>query len=271
VTKAKELPDYENPPVIEVVCGIQFHALAGLSAPQLGLYWERLKPQYPVCKEMPPLTIVMERYEGEPDEQEIQLTNVPPMPRYWFMHEEQNGIVQVQRDRFLHNWKKVKPEDEYPKYDEVIKLFRMHLDAFEIFLRDSAIGGIQARQYEMTYVNHIPKGEGWNELKDIGDIFPVFASPTCVGASFLPTPESLNLRASVRMPEDQGRLHVTLSEGMAGNKSVLNLNLTARGIPKDNSRNAMWEWFDLAHTWIVHGFTDITSDKQQKTVWKRRQ
>lgn len=270
VAKLEDLPKYENPPVIEVVCGVQFNPLENLTGPQLGLFWKRLKPDYPICREMPPLTPAVERFEGEPGIK-LEFTNIPPMPRYWFTHKAQNGIVQVQRDRFLHNWKKVKPDEPYPHYDSVIKTFRDQLDSFEVFLRESEIGGLQAYQYELTYVNHIPQGDGWNDLPEVGNVFPAFASQESCHQTFLPKCEVINWRTTFRMPENKGRLHASLSQGAVDEKPLLNLNMTARGMPSDSSRDAMWEWFDLAHTWIVRGFADLTSEEQQRDVWRRIQ
>ena len=41
------LPDFENPPVIEVVCGVSFAPLTDLKAVHLGLLWERFRDRYP--------------------------------------------------------------------------------------------------------------------------------------------------------------------------------------------------------------------------------
>jgi uncharacterized protein (TIGR04255 family) len=115
----ENLPEYENPPVIEVVCGLHFQQLDGLLAPYLGALWEKLKPDYPNCKEVAPLAPVIERFEARGTPQ-ISFVEVPPMARTWFIHKDEIGIVQVQRDRFLHNWKKVRERDEYPRFGKVI-------------------------------------------------------------------------------------------------------------------------------------------------------
>jgi len=133
-TVTNSLPDYERPPVIEVVCGILFKSIDTLLAPHFGLLWEKYKPEYPICREVPPLAPVIERF-GEQPQIDLQLANVPPLPRTWFVHKNDNGIIQVQRDRFLHNWKKVRTEDEYPRYPQVIKLFKDRLAQFESFFK----------------------------------------------------------------------------------------------------------------------------------------
>ena len=127
------LPDYETPPVIEVVCGILFKSIKALLAPHFGLLWEKYKSDYSICREVIPLTPMIENFD-ERHPIDLQITDVPPLPRIWFVHKNDNGIVQIQRDRFLHNWKKAKPEDEYPRYPKVIELFKDRFSKFQLFL-----------------------------------------------------------------------------------------------------------------------------------------
>src|SRR6266850_6255748 len=94
-----ELPDYENPPVTEVVCGVLFKTLDGFRIPHFGLFWERCKTDYPSCQEVAPLMPLIERF-GEEGTEEIQAFNDLPLPRVWFLNNQDTGIIQLQRDRF---------------------------------------------------------------------------------------------------------------------------------------------------------------------------
>jgi len=266
----KGLPDYEMPPVIEVVCGILFEPIKALLGPHLGLLWEKYKPEYPICREVPPLTPVIENF-NEPRPVDIHLSGVPPLPRIWFVHRENNGIIQIQRDRFLHNWKKAKPEDEYPRYPKVIKLFKDRLSKFELFLEENEFRSIEPLQYEMTYINHIPKGDGWVDMSNIGEVFPDFAFKVNKDR-FLRGPEGINWRTSFTLPDQAGRMHVTIQYVKARDtgQPLLILNLTVRGIGNDKSSEGMWLWFDLAREWIVRGFADLTGEEVQKNIWKKK-
>ena len=89
--KASALPDYENPPVNEVVFGIQFKKLQNLKVPHTGILWEKLgRDKYPECKEMPPLGHTTESF-GEELSQSQSLTIEgfinPPRPRLFFINE----------------------------------------------------------------------------------------------------------------------------------------------------------------------------------------
>lgn len=265
----KSLINYENPPVIEVVCGILFKPIEAMLAPHFGLLWEKYKSDYPNCKELPPLTTTIERFD-RPEEKQIEISNVPPLPRIWFIHKQESGIIQVQRDRFLHNWRKTYPEEKYPRYHTVIEMFKNHLFSFNSFLKENDLGSILPLQYEMTYVNHVPKGEGWETINEIGKVFPDFHFRS--HDRFLPEPEGLNWRTSFILPNQQGRLHATIRKGWRRDtdRPILLLELTVRGIGSDKSLEGTWKWFDLAREWIVYGFSDLTGRGVQKTIWRKR-
>ena len=265
----ESLPEFERPPVIEVVCGVLFKPLERMLAPHLGVLWERFKPKYPRCQEVAPLAPVIEQFD-DPARVELSISDRPPLPRIWFVHESETGIIQVQRDRFLHNWKKVCPEDEYPRYTSVIDLFRKHLATFDSFVTEIGLGGIEPLQYELTYVNHIPQSDGFETLERVGKVLPDFGWRHAAGR-FLPTPERLNWRTSFLLPNKAGRLHATIRNSVRrdDDKPILLLELTARGLGIDSSRAEMWKWFDLGHEWIVRAFADLTDADVQRNVWKR--
>lgn len=268
---AHPLPNYENPPVIEVVCGVLFQELASLSGAHLGLLWQRLQPEYDHVQEVPPLAPAIERSEGrQAVDLQVQLIDTPPLPRTWFLTKSEDALVQVQRDRFLHNWKRMAPGSAYPRYSRIIKVFQKRLSDFDKFLADYQLGEIRPLQYEMTYVNHIPQGDGWNSLSDMGNVFPDFSRRTNE-TRFLPDPDQLNWRTSFLLPRGEGRLHAVIRHVQRGSadRPIILLELTARGIADDPTRDKMWKWFDMAHEWIVFGFTDLTGKSLRNDIWRQ--
>ena len=270
-TSSKILPDYDKPPVIEVVSGIMFQPIKALAGPYLGVLWEKFKPDYQQFREVAPLIPVIERFDEAPPGEAVSLGDAFSFSRTWFETSDGNRLIQVQRDRFLHNWKKAKDTDEYPHYDYVIGNFRKCLEKFEQFLEENKLETIQPIQYELTYINHIPQGDGWTTLNDLGNVFPDF-SWRPASERFLPDPEAINWQTTFLMPERSGRLHesIRLGKRRTDGRPILLLELTARGIGNDKSRPAAWSWFDMAHEWIVRGFTDITGEGLHKTVWRRK-
>jgi uncharacterized protein (TIGR04255 family) len=270
-TPKKPLPDYEKPPVVEVVSGIQFKPIKKLAGPYLGILWQKFKDDYPVIKEAAPLMPVIEPFGNAPEREMASFPDILGLTRTWFETKDGNGLVQIQRDRFLHNWKKEKESDKYPHYEHVIGKFRQSLEIFERFLEEANMDIVDPTQFEITYINHIFKGEGWERLDDLGSVFRDFVREKNQDR-FLPAPENFNWQTSFLLPERAGRLHVSTRLGARktdGLPAIL-LEITARGITSDKSRSSMWSWFDMAHEWIVYGFADLTAESIQRNLWRRK-
>jgi len=154
-TDSKQLPSYEQPPLIEVVCSVQFSSLEGLLSPHLGVLWQRFQPDYPFCDDLTPITPKIEFSEQQKIEQ-VTISNIPELPRVWFINQDGTRIIQIQRDRFIYNWRKVDPDNEYPRYNLLIQTFQDHLAEFNRFVKEAELGQIQPyQQYELTYINQI--------------------------------------------------------------------------------------------------------------------
>lgn len=263
------LPEYENPPVTEVICGVTFKQLDGFLAAHMGILWSQFQPEYPRVEEVAPLVSPIEIFEGQELEAEMEFSNVPPLPREMFISQNGNNIIQVQRDRFILNWRKVREEDSYPRYVNVIQSFQEKLSAFENFVQVGKMK-LEFLQYELTYINQISQGDLWQSVCDIGNIFPKV--DLSFNGSILKEPEHANWRISFVLPNRLGRLHITIRTNAvrrSDGKPVLILELTARGMSQDGSLQSRNEWFDMAREWIVKGFTDLTSTEAQNKIWKR--
>jgi len=263
-----DLPEYDNPPVTEVVCGILFKPLEQFLIPYIGLLWNEFREDYPICREEPPLFPIIEKPGGtQPSEQQINA--IMTQPRIWFIQNDQTGLIQIQRDRFLYNWRKTKNTDEYPRYANVSEKFRDYLKKFYHFLKEHNVQDIVPLQYEMTYVNQVC--EGWATFEDIGKIFPDFTYRS-EAPRFISSVEDFNWRTSFLLPYNNGRLHVIIQNVSTpgDNLKVLILELTVRGMAHDDSMESMSAWFDMAHEVIVRSFADLTSDEIQRIIWRRR-
>ena len=124
-------------------------------------------------------------------------------------------------------------------------------------------------EHELTYINHIPQGEGWETLEDLADVLPIFAASS-EQFRFLPHPKNLAWNMRFDFPDELGRLDVKLSQGVrrTDKHPILLLQLTARGKASGPSWESSRIWYETAHNWIVNGFTDITTPKIQQ-LWER--
>jgi uncharacterized protein (TIGR04255 family) len=262
------LPHYKKPPVIEVVCGVQFDELKSFSSVHFGLFGQRIQKDYPKTEERPPLAQV---FEGgpSPDMRGEIFLDLPPLRRVFYIDQTDNFLLQVQPSRFLVNWRKQRESDEYPRFAVAHDRFLSGWNTFLAFLKDLTLGIPQANQYELTYINHIFEGE---EAFPIGiqHYLPLFSWKSGQSIKFLPTPRSVNFLSQFTLPDSKGTLHVTVTHGRRapGGKGVLVLDLTARG-PARKDWSDMEDWFSMAHEWIVRGFTDLTSPVAHQ-AWERQ-
>ena len=266
---AHDLPDFERPPVNEVICGVTFKSLGQFLAPHIGQFWETIRGEFPKCREQMILRPVIEQFDPQAVGQ-LEFAEFPSIPRVWFLTDDETHLIQLQRDRFLYNWKQVKSEDQYPRFPIVMGGFETMLTKFEEFLRTNDLGNIEPTQFELSYVNHIAKGDGWTELQDVGHVFPDFSWRRT--SRFLPPPEGANWHTTFTFPDKTGRLHSQIQHAtrVSDEREILVFNLTARGIGASVLRPAMREWFEQAREWIVRGFADLTDENVQKSVWGRK-
>lgn len=266
----RPLPDYYNPPVIEVVYGVQFEPL-GLQCPTIGLFWQAVRQQYPSFVENPPLAPVIEKFDADRrTEAQIELMARPPLPRLWFIDRTENWLIQVQDDRFLYNWKKVKDQDAYPRFDVVSTKFFEAWEQFQGFCQSEGLPQPSVNQLELTYINHIGMTDVGSYFSDVSNIFPDMRWRETHG--FLPSPETLVWKTSFLLPERQGRLHVSMRHAIRrkDQQPVLLLELTSRGMPSSKERESIRGWFVMAREWIVRGFADLTDEQVQKERWGRK-
>jgi uncharacterized protein (TIGR04255 family) len=124
-------------------------------------------------------------------------------------------------------------------------------------------------QCELTYINNIEQGMGWNTFADLGNVFPMLSTETAKG--FLPESELTSWEAKYKLPGKSGRLHVEMNPALRGRdlKLILAMTLSARGNPVADSAEHLTAWFEQAHEWIVRGFHELTSSSMHE-LWKEQ-
>jgi len=273
----KELPDFENPPVVEVALSVQFDPLIALRTPQIGVLWQQFRDRFPRIEEHPPLDSTIERFGPrsriEPGVQ-VRVSPSVPVPRCWFLNESGSELIQIQQDRFVHNWRKVGDSDSYPRYDRHIRpTLLSELEEFTAFVGKENLGEILPNQCEVTYVNRILAGQGWDRHGQLGSVLaPVSGA---FSEEFLPEPEEVAVAASFLIPGEVGRpmgrlrFRVDPVYLKADDKPAFHLTLVARGAPLGSGLEGVRGFLDLGREWIVRGFAAITTPTMHK-IWGRK-
>lgn len=252
---------------METVLGVQFEPFKGFRNGHLGAFWKRLGPDWPILTDVPPLPPQFERF-GETEawaEAGLQLKLIQePAARIQITNADRNRMIQVQNGRFHYNWLGERG-DQYPRYQKVRPGFDCALKKFEQFLSDEQLGMLRPNQWEVTYVNHIPKVELWSEPHDWGRLFQFPIVPSA-------DPRDLQLESMsgawhFQIEPRRGRLHVQLQHGRRGGatgEEILVLTLTARGPAGGESGEhgfTLGEGLDCGREAIVRAFAELTTEK----------
>ncbi len=267
------LPDFQAPPVTEVAFSLQFDVLPRFTAPYIGLLWQKFREALPEIEEHAPLAEALERFGLlQTLGLEVQFEDKPPVPRVWFLNADKTNLIQVQSNRFIHNWRKLMTESPYPRYEAERATFLREARILEAFLAENDLGSLRVNQCELTYVNHIEPAGGWKTHADAPKVFTVLRPAAEIG--FLPEREDSGFRLRYVMGGGEGdplgRLHAVMNPGWrtVDQLPVFTLSMMARGAPIGTGLEGAFRFFDIGREWIVKGFAELTT-KEMHHVWGR--
>ena len=251
---------------------LQFAPIPGFNVAHYGLYWDRIRNEYPRFETQPPIPNVTEQFgPGSAVGHQLGLAFVQiPEIRCWYQEQSGNRLIQVQRDRFVHNWRKITGTERYPRYPDLRDRLEKEWHRFCDFLVDEQLERPKINQCEVLYVNNIEYEKGWKGYGELDKVIATLATPKPKNR-FLPEPERVSMQVTYRLEENAGRLYVAFGPVIRARdgKEVLQMTLTARGAPKSSSDDDVFAWLDLGRKWVVRGFSDFTSTEMHK-VWGKQ-
>ena len=262
MVRPADLPDFAEPPLNEVVLGVQFAPAQGYSQIRAGEVWSLYKDRFPQVEEHPPLPPTFETFGRVQAAQfGFGIVTGATHDRFWFLTPSKEELIQFQQDRLMHNWRKVGDEtNPYPRFEAMIRDFEQELGGLEDYFTTLAPQTILINQCEVTYVNHIPFDEPGRWLRFI----KFETSPIDDFA--------MTFRRTLhREREPVGRLTCETAVVIAaGNKLMLRLALTARSAPARPDMHAALELLRENRKIVVDAFTEFTTEAAHQ-VWKRIQ
>lgn len=262
----KPLPEFHDPPVSEVAIGIEFPPLEQWLVPHFGLYWNEIRADYPRCEVHPPI-VYQEPFASNKMMHVLADQNYL---RCWFLSQTGNDLIQVQPDRFVRNWRKVKGDETYPRYASLRPRFEEAWRGFSDFAEGAGIGAPKPIQYEVTYVNDIERGQGWDQFSDLSAVTPLWAGN--LTDRFLSEPGLVSISVVYPIPENIGKLKIDLQHvlRLRDGKEIIQLKFEVRSKPKQSSSETdIMEWIDIGRDWIVRAFADVTTPQMHER-WRRR-
>lgn len=263
-------PSYERPPpLVETVLGVQFDEIRGLGTAHLAAFWATLnREEWPTATDAGLLDAQAERFDdasGWAKGVQFRMMQQHPGCRVQIKNRDGDRMIQLQNGRFHVNWLG-KGGGVYPRYKRVRDEFAALWAKFLEFVSPAHAPSVRSNQWEVTYVNQIPRGTVWTTPADWSFFRPLGGVPTIAGTI---EGESFGGEWHFVIPPRRGRLHILWQHGREENEGTqgqsqdfVRLTLTARGPveAKDDPTAGIQEGLDLGHDAIVRSFRQLMSD-----------
>lgn len=253
--RPEHLPEFNAPPLDEVVLGVQFSPIQSYTSVDSWDIWALFKDEFPKVQEQPLLPRQFETFGGPLPQPSIQFqVGAPIGSRLLFISMEENQLLQFQSDRFLMNWRKNPNHQPYPRFEGIVEAFKTHLTSLAKHLESELIHTISINQVEVSYINIIPV----NNFADAKNWFNVWN----IEVSNI---DNLNMGFQEIIKDDTGQPYARLFHAIQpaytieGNK-VFNLSLTFRGKPRGNDVASAINFLRIGREAIVFRFKQMTTD-----------
>ena len=260
-----DLPDFESPPLNEVVLGVQFNPAKGYRQINAGEVWGLFRSEFSEVEEREPLPPVFETFGLPARGVRFGMVTGPSHDRFWFVRPDGTELIQFQQDRLLHNWRKVgNEENTYPRFEGMMARYCDEVEKLEEYFSGLSTQSLLITQCEVSYINHIPfdladerKASDWLRFVDFGE--------------YEPEEFSLGFREIIRDAggDPQGRLSCECKTALTqrGERVIL-VTLTARGAPADATKESAFDFLAKGRGLIVSRFADLTTDAAH-VEWRR--
>lgn len=248
-----------------------FEPIPGLTIGHFGLFWQRIRSEFPFCTSQPAIPNVIEAL-GPPQLLSVELIQGAPPQRSLYQSAKTGELVQLQADRFSFNWM-LTPGAAYPRYDATLPRFWKLFDLLVSFLEAEGLGAPSLTQCELTNVNIIPVEEFGETFADLTRALAIHIPDLAAYSSL--SLENVQAATQYLMLKDDGshagRLHVAAQtvRNIATAKTAIRLDLTARGGMAPMDRTMSQEFFEYARNAINAAFLEYTSGNAQKHWGKK--
>jgi uncharacterized protein (TIGR04255 family) len=257
IARQEHLPDFDSPPLDEVVIGVQFTPPQHYASVFAKDVWELFKDEYPHVQEQPPLYPSFETFGGLNPQPDLKLQFDPALlhSRLWFISHKQNHLIQFQSDRFLLNWRKRPINNEYPRFESIAQSFENYLNTLQVLFVDSFKSQLDINQAEVSYINTIPV----EKFSLVGKWFSFFA-PQDIEL------ETTNLSFTEVIKGAEGKPYARMiyelqsAVTIDGKEKAFKLSLTFRGKPAGKTISEAMTFAYTGREKITTRFKELTTN-----------
>jgi uncharacterized protein (TIGR04255 family) len=252
--------DFKNPPVVETSLGCYFNRIERWNVLHYGALWSRFRTKYPNQEFQPPVLPAVQlplNLQWTPGDALIPI-------RALFTDTANTQLVQVQSDLFLHNWRKTDKLSRYEHYDRILPLFREDWTVFTEFLKEHGLKHPSISRCEMSYYNHIVRGEDWQDFSDLPRLFSIWRglSPGTKNVEFV--------AFTVVQAFGKGKVTIAVNPGVRrlDGKEVLQMNITATRESQGSVDKDLFAGLDECHQNALNAFEGFVTD-EALAKWER--
>lgn len=262
-----DLPEFTNPPVVEVLIDTQFESISDYSPIYANDVWDLFRDSFPNLEEQRALPPSFETFgsAGQP-QISLKITQESIPSRFWFLSKNGDHLIQFQPDRFIRNWRKNDSSDEeYPRFESIIDSYSSEFSELDRHISKKFSHTLAINQCEVRYVNSIPiegvdGGIESRKFLRFGDFGDSSADDFFV-----------KFRRTIREESGEPIFRLVcecVSARSSKGELVIKLDIFARGAPKGTSLKDAQVFCLRAREEIVRLFTEITTEYAHK-IWGR--
>jgi uncharacterized protein (TIGR04255 family) len=256
---------FRSPPIDEVLIAVAFAPVPKFQAMSAAELWQESKSQYPQMEERPPVIQTLERFDNPSDPQMIEFPT--DYRRYWLLSADGTRLMQLQRDFFAVNWRKQTGDEVYPGFEGSVRpMFEEGWSRLVAHIANGLQGEVVPLQCEVTYINMIPKGEGWTDFGGLSGVISPWSGK--LNCDSLPHPERVALSVTFLRPDVKGRVAVAVNPGTRkrDDRDIIRIAITSRVLLDGVSPADLLGHIDGAHDWAGRAFAGM-ADPEIMRLW----
>ena len=247
---------FRKPPLTEVSFGVRFKTPAEFSSAYIGRFWAQIAKDFSQAVDRPPIFDPKAAF-GEDSF----------APRVWLVHKDQALLLQIQRDRFYVNWRRIgEPNKVYPSFNLLQPSFTRYFGEWRSFVDTSGLGQLEIVGCELTYTNFVSPNSRWKGLSEVGKVFSPLGASQDIGAKHIVSGwngvfDFVTNRITATIQ--------TLRNVSDASQHKMQFEIKAEALVPPSANEDFGTWMTAANSDIVSAFLTLTTEWAQTDLWER--
>ena len=249
--------DFATPPINESYMGFQYTLAPNeWNTLDYGEFYSTVRSDFPIFQEHDEIAPFAEGNQ-------IMFGGLPPLRRVWLIKKDSRELLQIQRDRFLYNWRKIQVSDSYPRFENLSQSFKNYWNSFESYCLDKKKSKPQIQYVEFTYTNVIDDKNGFDGVLTGLSKITSFIDFSNLHRGIKGFNLALNLESK---SNKQTVIQVVLRDGMNVQTKKHVLYIELKSVIKLDDKDKAFQWLDQIRLELRDLFCDLTAAEAHK-VW----